>query len=197
MIIRKKIQAGETSSGFPDNACLQSFGNPDSPGPRVALAAESKLKRGILIAAAAGLALAAAMALYIGRPASGAAYIDPSDQALVARGKSIYDIHCAACHGARMEGQPNWRERRPDGRLPAPPHDASGHTWHHPDAVLVDIVRHGLVPGRTAPEGYQSDMPAYERVLSDADVLAVLAYIKSGWPAQEQQAQKEVTLQRR
>ena len=157
---------------------------------------ESKLNRGIFIGTAAGLALAAVAALYVGRPAPGAAYIDPSDQALVARGKPIYDAHCAVCHGARMEGQPNWRERRPDGRLPAPPHDASGHTWHHPDAVLVDIVRHGLVPGRTAPDGYQSDMPAYERVLSDADVLAVLAYIKSGWPAQERQAQKEVTLQR-
>jgi len=51
-----------------------------------------------------------------------------------------------------MEGQPNWRERRSDGRLPAPPHDASSHAWHHPDAVLVDNVKHGLVPGRTAPD---------------------------------------------
>jgi S-disulfanyl-L-cysteine oxidoreductase SoxD len=152
------------------------------------------LKKGIFAAAAAGLALAAA-ALYIGRPGSGLAYIDPSDQALVARGKPIYATHCAACHGAGMEGQPNWRVRRPDGRLPAPPHDATGHTWHHPDTVLVDIVRHGLVPGRTAPEGYESDMPAYERVLSDADVLAVLAYIKSGWPAHALEAQKEVSLQ--
>lgn len=158
---------------------------------------EKKLKRGNFIAAAAGLGLvAAALALFTGRPGAAAPYIDPSDAALVLRGKPIYAQHCAACHGARMEGQPDWRERRPDGRLPAPPHDASGHTWHHPDAVLVDIVKHGLVPGRTAPDAYQSDMPAYERVLPDADVLAVLAYIKSGWPAQEREAQKEVTLQR-
>jgi mono/diheme cytochrome c family protein len=152
------------------------------------------LNRGIFIATAAGLALATAAALFTGRPGA-VAYIDPSDGALVARGKPIYAQHCAACHGTDMKGQPNWRERRPDGRLPAPPHDATGHTWHHPDAVLVDIVEHGLVPGRTAPDAYESDMPAFERVLSDADVLAVLAYIKSGWPEDALQAQKEVTLQ--
>jgi len=153
------------------------------------------LSKRVFIAVAAGLVLALAVHLLTGRPST-AAYIDPTDAALVARGKPIYVQHCAAYHGASMEGQPNWRERRPDGRLPAPPHDASGHTWHHPDAVLVDIVRHGLVPGKTAPDGYQSDMPAYDQVLPDADVRAVLAYIKSGWPAQEQEAQREVTLQR-
>ena len=153
------------------------------------------MSKGIFIAVAAGLVLALAVHLFTGRPGA-ATYIDPTDAALVARGKPIYVQHCAACHGASMEGQPNWRERRPDGRLPAPPHDASGHTWHHPDAVLVDIVRHGLVPGKTAPDGYQSDMPAYDQVLPDADVRAVLAYIKSGWPAQEREAQREVTLQR-
>lgn len=156
---------------------------------------ERKLNKGIFIATATGLALAAAAAFLLGRPGAAAAYIDPADAALVSRGKPIYANHCAACHGASMEGQPNWRERQPNGRLPAPPHDASGHTWHHPDAVLVDIVKHGLVPGRTAPDAYESDMPAFERLLSDADVLAVLAYIKSGWPADALEAQKEVTLQ--
>jgi mono/diheme cytochrome c family protein len=152
------------------------------------------LNKGIFIAAASGAALAAGALFFASRPGA-AAYIDPSDAALVARGKPLYTQHCAACHGASMEGQPNWRERRPDGRLPAPPHDVSGHTWHHPDAVLVDIVKHGLVPGRTAPDAYASDMPAYEQVLSNADVLAVLAYIKSGWPKEALQAQREVTLQ--
>src|SRR5205807_2276140 len=52
---------------------------------------------------------------------------NPNDAALVARGKAIYAEHCAACHGANLEGQANWRSRLPNGRLPAPPHDASGH----------------------------------------------------------------------
>lgn len=156
---------------------------------------EKELKKIYLIGAAALAALAAAALLQGGQSGSAQAYIDPSDQALVARGKAIYAGQCAACHGANLEGQPNWRERMSNGRLPAPPHDASGHTWHHPDAVLVDIVRHGLVPGKTAPDAYESDMPAYGRVLSDADVVAVLAYIKSRWPRAALEAQKEVSLQ--
>lgn len=119
-------------------------------------------------------------------------YIDPQDQRLVAQGRSLYVSHCSACHGASLEGQPNWRERRSDGRLPAPPHDASGHTWHHPDAVLFDITRNGLVPGRTAPEGYESDMPAYAGILSDTEIVAVLAYIKSTWPADVRELHDEV-----
>ncbi|RTZ48309.1 cytochrome c [Candidimonas sp. SYP-B2681] len=111
------------------------------------------------------------------------------------QGEQIYANHCASCHGAQMQGQPNWRERMSNGRLPAPPHDKTGHTWHHPDAVLIDLVKNGLVPGRTAPSGYESDMPAYGNILSDDEIIAVLAYIKSSWPPKVLDAQKEVTRQ--
>lgn len=123
------------------------------------------------------------------------AFISPSDGELVSRGKVIYVSHCAACHGTNLEGQPDWRKRMPNGRLPAPPHDETGHTWHHPDAVLMDIVKNGLVPGKTAPSGYESDMPAFGGSLSDADIVAVLAYIKSTWPSEAFELQKKVTLQ--
>jgi mono/diheme cytochrome c family protein len=106
---------------------------------------------------------------------------DPRDKAKVAAGAKVYAQHCAACHGANLEGQPNWRTRLPNGRLPAPPHDESGHTWHHPDGVLFGITKHGLVPGRYAPPGYQSDMPAFEGKLTDDEIWTVLAYIKSRW----------------
>ena len=154
-------------------------------------------KKNIAIIAAAGAVLLAGAILYLrtGDNQPAAAFIDPSDETLVALGKGIYATHCAACHGAKLEGQPDWRTRQPNGRLPAPPHDETGHTWHHPDAVLVDIVKNGLVPGRTAPDGYVSDMPAYAQILSDADITAVLAYIKSSWPAEILSMQKSVTLQ--
>ena len=119
--------------------------------------------------------------------------INADDARLVARGKEVYATYCAACHGKKLEGQPDWRIRLPNGRLPAPPHDESGHTWHHPDAVLFDIVKFGLVPGRTAPEGYESDMPAYGGVLADQDIAAVIAYIKSTWPREARRAQEDVT----
>lgn len=111
--------------------------------------------------------------------------IDPTDAAMVADGQQIYERHCSACHGANLEGQADWRQRLPNGRLPAPPHDASGHTWHHPDAVLFGIVKEGLLPGKYAPTDYESDMPAFGSVLSDDEIRAVLAYIKSTWPEKE------------
>ena len=110
---------------------------------------------------------------------------DPADTALVTRGRVVYDGQCARCHGGDLEGQPDWRTRLPTGRLPAPPHNASGHTWHHPDAVLFDITKGGVQTH--APAGYQSDMPAFEGILSDADIWAALSYIKSRWPKEIQQ----------
>ncbi|MGE4591858.1 c-type cytochrome [Alcaligenes sp.] len=139
--------------------------------------------------------IGAAAVLYSTIRPSGPAFIDPADQSLVMQGKAIYANNCAACHGESLQGQPNWRERMSNGRLPAPPHDKSGHTWHHPDAMLVDMVRNGLVPGKTAPPGYVSDMPAYRDILSDQEIIAVLTYIKSTWPPKVLEAQKEVTLQ--
>lgn len=118
--------------------------------------------------------------------------IGVDDDRQLALGRKLYASHCAACHGAQLEGQPNWRERRTDGRLPAPPHDESGHTWHHPDAQLFDLTRNGLVPGRTAPEGYESDMPAYAGILTDEEIIAILAYIKSTWPPEILELQRQV-----
>lgn len=119
--------------------------------------------------------------------------IDPADRAQVDLGRKLYVEACASCHGANLEGQPNWQKRLPSGRLPAPPHDASGHTWHHADAVLFAITKNGLVAGVTAPKGYVSDMPAFSLSMSDDDILAVLAYIKSTWPEKMAAAQREAT----
>ena len=95
-------------------------------------------------------------------------------------GEKLYEQHCAACHGARLEGQPDWQKRLPNGRFRAPPHDESGHTWHHPDEVLFGITKHGLVPPY-APAGYESDMPGFAGKLTDAEIRAVLAFIRARW----------------
>lgn len=116
--------------------------------------------------------------------------IDPDDPVQVARGEVIYRQHCASCHGARLEGEPDWRIRRPSGELPAPPHDASGHTWHHGDAQLFAMVKEGIAA--FAPPGYKTAMPAFGAVLSDADIRAVLAYIKSNWPEDIRRRQEAI-----
>ena len=109
---------------------------------------------------------------------------DPRDPSKVAPGGRVYVQNCAACHGEKLEGQRDWRARLPNGRLLAPPHDESGHTWHHPDSVLFVITKNGLVPPY-APKDYQSDMPAFGGKLSDEEIWAVLAYIKSHWTSRE------------
>lgn len=123
-------------------------------------------------------------------PRSNTVNVDPGNTALVQQGESLYQTHCARCHGANLEGQPEWRVRKADGRLPAPPHDGSGHTWHHPTPMLVEIVKFGLVPPN-APEGYASDMPAFKNTLSDAQIAAVLSFIQSRWSAEVRNFRRE------
>ena len=115
----------------------------------------------------------------------------PDDAQLVAQGKQVYEAQCAACHGRNLEGQPNWRHRDSAGRLPAPPHDASGHTWHHPDEVLFRLTKYGVAKAANLKD-YQSAMPAYEGVLSDREIVAVLSWIKAQWPQDIRRKHDEV-----
>ena len=107
------------------------------------------------------------------------------------RGAALYADHCATCHGPELEGQPDWRSPLPSGRLPAPPHDASGHTWHHSDDVLFRVVREGTAA--VVGGGYESDMAGFGNVLSDPEIRTVLAYIKSTWPERERRHQENVS----
>jgi mono/diheme cytochrome c family protein len=108
----------------------------------------------------------------------------------VALGQELYAANCAACHGVDLEGEPDWKRRKDNGRMPASPHDASGHTWHHPDRQLFTITKLGV---SAVVPGYESDMPGFEGVLSDDEIAAVLAFIKSTWPERERGFQAEVT----
>ncbi|WP_298299716.1 c-type cytochrome [uncultured Litoreibacter sp.] len=128
-----------------------------------------------------GLALVGfAAALVLAQPSEAVGLLTPDDAEVAALGQSIYAEQCAACHGARLEGQPNWRMRGEDGLLPAPPHDATGHTWHHDDKALFTLTKYGLAGlMENAPP---SGMPVYEGVLSDDEIIAVLSFIKSTWP---------------
>ncbi|WP_293323081.1 cytochrome c [Parvibaculum sp.] len=108
----------------------------------------------------------------------------------IALGQNIYAQNCASCHGANLEGQPDWKRRLENGRMPAPPHDESGHTWHHSDQDLFAITKLGV--GGVVP-GYESDMLAFGEILSDEEIAAVLAFIKSTWPERQREVQARIT----
>ncbi len=112
----------------------------------------------------------------------------------IALGQELYAIHCASCHGAELEGEVDWQLQNEDGTFRAPPHDAGGHTWHHGDKLLLESIRLG---GARLPEGIGgvSEMPAFEGVLDERQMLAILTYIKSTWPEDIRQIQWEQTVQ--
>jgi len=118
---------------------------------------------------------------------SGEKRADPRNAASVALGEQKYGEYCASCHGVQLEGEPNWRSPNEDGSLPAPPHDESGHTWHHGDDLLFRYIKKG--GAYVAPEGFVSGMPGFEAMLSDAEIRDILAFIKSKWPEEIRNAQ--------
>lgn len=135
--------------------------------------------RQTLIYGIAALAVLAG-AVYWLMPAQPASAALHRDSEVVALGNALYRENCASCHGVELEGQADWQARDADGYLPAPPHDETGHTWHHPTEQLFAITKLGteaIVGG-----GYKSNMIGFGDVLSDAEIHAVLAYIKSTWP---------------
>jgi len=127
-----------------------------------------------VVAAAAGIWLA------FGQGNGALAGANADDRELVTVGRSVYAKACASCHGAKLEGEKNWKQRKADGTFGAPPHDATGHTWHHPDALLFRITKLG--GAAVMPAGSKSGMPAFKDQYSDREIWAVLAYIKSRWP---------------
>ena len=139
----------------------------------------------VLVTVIFAAAVALVMWLNRSRDVTETVRLNPSDSTLIALGKTVYGSECASCHGENLEGEPNWQTRKDDGLLPAPPHDASGHTWHHPDKILFDITKFGVAKAANLSD-YDSAMPAYEGVLSDREINAVLSWIKAQWPEEIQ-----------
>jgi mono/diheme cytochrome c family protein len=135
-----------------------------------------------LLTGGAAAALAAVAGVWLlGRSSEDAAgFLPYLDESAVAEGRLVYQDFCASCHGGSLEGEPGWRDRDSEGYLPAPPHDETGHTWHHPDRQLIAVT--ALGSAALAGNGYKSRMAPFGELLSEREILQVLAYIKSTWP---------------
>ena len=139
---------------------------------------------GLAALVAAGAVAAVVLWVIPGRtsavPLPAGPFFRPDDRRVVEEGRYIYRVACAQCHGVNLQGQANWQQRGADGLMPAPPHDGTGHTWHHTDQVLFELTKYGMQ--RYAGPNYRSAMPAYREILTDQEIIASLSYIKSRWP---------------
>ncbi|MDX1413756.1 MAG: cytochrome c [Candidatus Promineifilaceae bacterium] len=117
----------------------------------------------------------------------------PADE--IALGKNIYTIHCASCHGQKLEGEANWKQQNEDGSFRSPPHSADGHTWHHADSVLIEAIKEGGARYEGMDIGVTSNMPAFAGILTDEEITAVLTYIKDTWPQDIRWQQWQLTIQ--
>jgi mono/diheme cytochrome c family protein len=105
--------------------------------------------------------------------------ITRDSELMIARGKIIYQNNCISCHQVNLVGVENWKDLDEDDHRKSPPLNGTGHTWHHDDATLHNIIKYGLVK---LVKNYQGKMLGFEDKLKDKDIDSVLAYIKSFWP---------------
>lgn len=86
-------------------------------------------------------------------------------------GRQLFTGKCQACHQAGGQGLP--------GVFPP----LAGAAWVQGDAVLpVQILLHGLTgPIEVNGNTYQGAMPAFGEQMNDAEIAAVLSFIRSEW----------------
>ena len=146
----------------------------------------------IITGVGAAVTIGLVIAVYSFRTGNSVENTTPPDPV---QGAALYAANCASCHGKNLQGQPNWQERRADNTLPAPPHDDSGHTWHHPDSVLFAYTKFGgqASLNENGLTAITSAMPAFEDILSDDEIRNTLAYIRSRWSERARKKQAELT----
>jgi mono/diheme cytochrome c family protein len=97
---------------------------------------------------------------------------------MIARGKIIYESYCVSCHQVNLVGAENWKGLDEDGHRKAPPLNGTGHTWHHDDATLHNIIKYGLAK---IVKNYDGKMIGFGDKINNKQVDSVLSYIKSHW----------------
>ena len=123
-----------------------------------------------------------ALSVFLGGSSRSASLeLRPGDAELVRRGAEVYAQNCASCHGVDLKGEEDWQSGNADGTLKAPPHDETGHTWHHDDELLFRVTKFGTVKALDLKD-FNSNMPAFEGTLTDTDIVAALSWIKAQWP---------------
>jgi mono/diheme cytochrome c family protein len=112
---------------------------------------------------------------------------------ILRQGERSYATNCAHCHGYNGEGQKLETIANTErlGMKTVPAHDSSGTTWKHADELLFMVIRGGV---QNPLNQYQ--MPSYA-ALPDAEIWAIIAFMKTRWTDEQRAYQRAVTLYRR
>ena len=154
---------------------------------------KSNVKFTPLFLSVVGLIMVGGVIFYLSSPVNNAEakiYLNYKDADIAGLGKNVYAENCASCHGIALEGQANWRQRDADGYLLAPPHDETGHTWHHSDSYLFLMTKYGIE--EMIGKSYPNNMPAYKNKLTDDEIITALSYIKSTWSGRIQRKHDQI-----
>lgn len=100
-------------------------------------------------------------------------------KATIERGAALYEANCLTCHVGPTGG--SLRD------IP-PPHNANGHTWHHADQQIIDVILNGFSFSLE-----EQKMPPFKDTLTEEEAKAILAYIKTWWTKEQREWQATVT----
>jgi mono/diheme cytochrome c family protein len=121
---------------------------------------------------------AGAMAVYLkslpAEPASRGPAAPPPEDVMKA-GRRLYEHHCADCHGADGRGT------RIAGNPAYPPLAGNGALTMIDPVNAIRIVLNGGFPPATAGNPRPFGMPPHSPQLDDAEVAAVVTYVRNSW----------------
>jgi len=90
------------------------------------------------------------------------------------QGQQLYELHCAVCHGLKLEGQPNWQEGMAANLLLAPALDQNSPSRQYSDEQILQLISQGGIKPNTTMLGYKDK-------LTPTEMAALLGYIKTHW----------------
>jgi mono/diheme cytochrome c family protein len=108
---------------------------------------------------------------------TGVDVVRPHNVQQIAEGAQLYQQHCASCHGATAEGNPEWRKALAEGKHLPPPLNGTGREWHSSRNELHNHIKYGSKFGK-------GNMPPFQNALTDAQITAVIAWFQSLWSDQ-------------
>lgn len=105
-------------------------------------------------------------------------------------GEINYKTYCAHCHGYNGEGQHSdtVENTLSLGMKTVPAHDSTGHTWEHPDDLLVQVILEGIDNPLN-----QYPMNGWGNVLDEQDALDIVDYMRQWWTDEQIAHQANIT----